>query len=113
MELQIEQQGTVAIIHCAGSLDAGNVAQFKRATLDLCEQGITRFVLNGHKLQFIDSMGLGALISLLRRVRQQEGEVKVAQLTPDVRSIFEITRLHRLFDICDTPLLACQKFKNG
>ena len=111
MEIQIERKGDIAIVHCTGSLDAETVAQFKRAVQGLCEQGVGRFVVNAQTLTFIDSMGLGALISLMRRVRTQDGEVKVAGLAGDVRSIFEITRLHRLFDICDSAAQACERFR--
>lgn len=110
MDIQVEQKGAVAILRCAGSLDAETVAKFKRTAQGLFEQGVGRFVLDAQELTFIDSMGLGALISLMRRVRQQDGEVKVAGLSRDVHSIFEITRLHRVFDICGSAAEACQKF---
>lgn len=113
MDIQVEQKGAVAVLHCTGSLDAETVAQFKRTTQGLCEQGVGQFVLDAQELTFIDSMGLGALISLLRRVRSHDGEVKVSGLTRDVRSIFEITRLHRLFDICGSAVEACQKFRKA
>lgn len=113
MDIQVEQKGAVAVLHCTGSLDAETVAQFKRTTQGLFEQGVGQFVLDAQELTFIDSMGLGALISLLRRVRSQDGEVKVSGLTRDVRSIFEITRLHRLFDICGSASEACQKFRKA
>lgn len=111
MEIQIERQGGVAIVQCHGSLDVGTIPQFKRATQECCERGVKQFVLDGSALHFVDSMGLGALISLMRRVREQGGEVKIARLSADVRSIFEITRLHRLFDICETTVEACRKFQ--
>ncbi|MBI2345488.1 MAG: STAS domain-containing protein [Deltaproteobacteria bacterium] len=111
MEMQVERMGDVAVLRCHGSLDADTVPEFRHAIRGLCEQGVCRFVLDGAALQFVDSMGLGVLISLMRRVRPQEGEVKIAALTDDVRSIFEITRLHRVFDICSTSQEACQKFR--
>lgn len=113
MNIVVEKNDKVAVVHCNGSLDAETVAQFKRATQELFEAGVDSFVLDGGDLTFIDSMGLGALISLMRRVRQHDGEVKVAALLPDVKSIFEITRLNRLFDICSTTIEACQKFKKN
>jgi anti-sigma B factor antagonist len=46
----------------------------------------------------------------MRRVQADRGEVKIASLSPDVRMIFELTRLHRVFDICGTASEACKKF---
>ncbi len=100
MQINLEQQGTVQVLHCSGSLDADTVSAFKKLAYDLVGKGTKRFVIDCADLTFIDSMGLGVLISLLRRVRQQEGDVKVAGLSDEVKTIFEITRLHRLFEVC-------------
>jgi anti-sigma B factor antagonist len=67
-------------------------------------------VIDCSNLNFIDSMGLGILISLLRRVRQRDGDVKVSALSEEVKTIFEITRLHRLFDVCNDSAAAVKKF---
>ena len=110
MNIDIEQQGDIAILHCGGSLDAESVTNFKKVAYDLVEKGSVRLVIDCSNVTFVDSMGLGVLISLLRRARSHQGDVKMASLTDDVRTVFEITRLHRLFDICaDTPT-ACRQF---
>ena len=100
MNINVTQQGNVRVLHCGGSLDADTVASFKKVAYDLVCSGTNQFVIDCSNLTFIDSMGLGVLISLLRRVRQREGDVKVAALSDEVKTIFEITRLHRLFDVC-------------
>lgn len=110
MNIDVKQQGDVQIMHCGGSLDADTVAAFKKVAYDLVSGGSTRFVIDCTNLTFIDSMGLGAMISLLRRVRTQNGDVKVASLSDDVKTIFEITRLHRLFDVCADWNTAVRQF---
>lgn len=82
-----------------GNLDADTVPQFKKAAYKIVEEGYVQLVIDCHALDFIDSLGLGALISLLRKVRTNEGDLKIAGLNKDCRSIFEITRLNRLFEI--------------
>jgi len=47
---------------------------------------------------------------LLRRVRQGNGDVKMAALSDDVKTIFEITRLHRLFEVCADTTTAIKRF---
>lgn len=111
MNINVEQQGDISIIHCGGSLDADSVVSFKKVAYDLVEKGSVRLVIDCADITFVDSMGLGVLISLLRRARSRHGDVKVASLTDDVRTVFEITRLHRLFDICADPPTACRKFQ--
>lgn len=110
MKISIEQKDAVTILRLKGSLDADTVAPFKKQAARLLEEGQTRLVLDCQALDFIDSMGLGALISLLRRVRSASGDIKVCALNKDVYSVFEITRLHRLFDIAPSCQAACEKF---
>ncbi|MBI4211625.1 MAG: STAS domain-containing protein [Deltaproteobacteria bacterium] len=111
MNIKIDAVGNVAVVRCGGSLDAESVGIFKKAMTELVNGGSTQLVVDCEKLSFIDSMGLGALISLLRRVRNQNGDLKVAGLSDDVKTIFEITRLHRLFDVCQDTNAACRQFK--
>ncbi|HPQ80584.1 MAG TPA: STAS domain-containing protein [bacterium] len=110
MNIDVVQQGDVQIMRCGGSLDADTVAAFKKVAYDLVGGGSTRFVVDCTDLKFIDSMGLGVLISLLRRVRSRDGDVKVAGLSEEVKTIFEITRLHRLFDVCADSNTAIRQF---
>lgn len=110
MNIEVKQQGDIQVMHCGGSLDADTVSAFKKVAYDLVGGGALRFVIDCSNLTFIDSMGLGVLISLLRRVRQRNGDVKVAALSEEVKTIFEITRLHRLFDVCTDWNAAVRQF---
>jgi anti-sigma B factor antagonist len=111
MDIRVDSEGSLAVIHCVGSLDASSIDAFKKATQGAIIDGTHHFIVNGEDLTFIDSMGLGVLISLMRRLKQHDGEIIMASLSPDVHSIFEITRLNRLFDICPTMAEAKQRFK--
>lgn len=113
MKLDVSKKGDVAILRCAGSLDSDSISTFKKTAYDLFDQGTVKYVLDASKVDFVDSMGLGVLISLLRKVKQKDGDIKIASLTPDVKTIFEITRLYRLFDVFDTANEAIDKFKEA
>jgi len=110
MNIDVEQQGDISILHCGGSLDADSVTGFKKIAYGLVDKGSVRLVIDCANVTFVDSMGLGVLISLLRRARSHQGDVKVASLTDDVRTVFEITRLHRLFDVCADSQTAVRQF---
>ena len=110
MKIVVDKKNGVTILHLKGNLDADTVAPFKRQAYQLVEEGCVQLVMDCQTLDFIDSMGLGALISLLRRVRTHAGDVKVCALSKDVYSVFEITRLHRLFDILPDWQTALSKF---
>lgn len=113
MHIEVENRGDVSVMHCGGSLDADSISAFKKIAYDLVDKGAIRLVVDCANLTFVDSMGLGVLISLLRRARERQGDVKVASLTDDVRTIFEITRLHRLFEVCADTNTAVKRFEEG
>lgn len=110
MQIEVESKGNVSVVHCGGSLDADSIAAFKKIAYELVDKGATQLVVDCSNLTFVDSMGLGVLISLLRRVRQGNGDVKMASLSDDVKTIFEITRLHRLFEVCADTSTAIKRF---
>lgn len=110
MDIKIEKRDDIAILHCEGVLDADTVALFRKRGNELLEGGTIKFILDVSSLSFIDSMGLGAMISLLRRAREKKGDVKVCGINREIKEIFEITRLHRLFEIFKNVEEAIQKF---
>lgn len=99
MQIKIEKKDSAAILNLQGSLDAESVAHFKKTANKIVDEGCYDLLVDCKTLDFIDSMGLGAMISLLRKVRTHQGDLKVAHLSQDVRQVFEITRLDRLFEI--------------
>ena len=113
MQIEVEIKGSVSVMHCGGSLDADSIAAFKKVAYELVDKGATRLVVDCSNLTFVDSMGLGVLISLLRRVRQGDGDIKMAALSDDVKTIFEITRLHRLFEVCADTTTAIKRFEEN
>lgn len=110
MKMNITEQKNTTVLHVQGSLDADSIQAFKKTAYPLVEKGCSRLVLDCSALSFVDSMGLGVLISLLRKLRANQGDLKVVAMNADVRSIFEITRLHRLFDCCNNLEEAFNRF---
>ena len=110
MRISVEKLDKVCVLHINGTFDADTVTHFKQKVSQLLGEGCFSIVVDCDKLQFVDSMGLGALISLLRRVRTQKGDLKIAGLNADVRNVFEITRLQNLFEITPDWKAACEKF---
>ncbi len=82
-------------------LDAGNVMEFKnhiQPHLDNCN----KVILDMKALQFVDSSGLGALLSCLRAVNNKQGTLQLIGMTKPVRALFELVRMHRIFPIFNT-----------
>jgi anti-sigma B factor antagonist len=110
MDIVVDTSGDVAIVRLlVEELDAGNVGEFKRDIAPVLEAN-TKLVFDLHRLRFTDSSGLGAFLSCLRQVNARGGDVKLCSLSPQVRAVFELVRLHRIFDIYSTPEEAVAAF---
>jgi anti-sigma B factor antagonist len=102
MEITLEQDGGVTIVTLPGDqLDAGNAAAFKR-DIAAAIAGSASVVFDMSRLQFVDSSGLGAILSCLRQLNAAGGELKLCRMARPVRALFELVRMHRIFDIYAT-----------
>lgn len=89
----------MAIVDFQGELDISTSPKAKEAMLSLLADGCSRLIVNLRLTEFIDSTGLGALVSVMRHAREQEGGVRLVGLSGRVRRLFEITRLTYAFPI--------------
>ena len=109
MEVTSELIGNVRIIAVHGELDASNVTHFKAGVLPLLASPI-KLLIDLSETQFVDSSGLGAMISCQRHAVAAGGRMKLCGMSQQVRSAFELVRLHLLFDIHSTREEALKSF---
>lgn len=81
-------------------IDAGNAEEFKRDISPLLD-GASKVAIDLSSVQFMDSAGLGAMLSAFKKVRAEGGQFKAFGLTKEVRELFELVRMQRLFDVYD------------
>jgi anti-anti-sigma factor len=110
MEISSKINGDVAIINLHGRLDMMSAADLKNASREFVNRGGCKLILNMGKVDFINSSGLGTLVSLLKDVRSANGKMKLINLAPYVKEIFDITQLSNIFEICDDERRACESF---
>jgi anti-sigma B factor antagonist len=106
---RIEGKNVLVIEIKEDSLDVGNVCEFKELVGALIEQH-TRVVFDLTDLNFIDSSGLGALISCLRQLNARKGDLRLCRLSVTVLALFELMRMTRVFGIHTTADDAVQFF---
>lgn len=107
---QTKDAGGVLIVRVEGQLIVGNRQELKQLIQSALEAGDRKFLLDFSATGYIDSSGLGALVSIAKNVREQGGELRLAGLNEDLRSLFELTKLDSLFAIADTPDQALANF---
>lgn len=92
----------VAIVRIDGQLIVGNRQELKALVQEGLDGGARKFLIDCSSTGYIDSSGLGALVSISRKVRDLGGELRLAGLNEDLRSLFELTKLDSLFHIAPT-----------
>ncbi len=80
-------------------IDAHNSGELKEAILHLIEQGEAKIIVQLEQVRFIDSSGLGALLSGYKNAAAKSGKLAIANMQQQVLSMFELTRLNRVFEI--------------
>lgn len=109
LKSKVEEQGTLVIALNEDNLDASNVREFKDAIQTMIHER-TQVVLDLSAVKFVDSSGLGALITCMRQLNARRGDFKLCSMTKPVRALFELMRMHRVFNIYETPEEAIRSF---
>ncbi len=100
----------VVVVSIEGQLIVGNRQELKALIQESLDHGDRKFLIDCTRTGYIDSSGLGALVSIAKKVREATGELRLAGLNNDLRSLFELTKLDTLFPISPTPDQALQGF---
>ena len=106
------QIGDIAIIDFSGKITLGEGSSTLRRTIrDLIDNGQRKIVLNLYDVDYIDSSGIGELVSGYTTVRNVEGEMKLLHLTKRVHDLLQITRLFTVFDVQSDEETALRSFR--
>ncbi|HEY2854661.1 MAG TPA: STAS domain-containing protein [Gemmatimonadaceae bacterium] len=97
MSVRSTRQGDTTLIQVEGQLVAGNRQQLREAVTSEIDRGVRNFVIDFSDTGYVDSAGLGALVSLSKKVREADGSLRLTNLNDDLRTLFELTRLDTLF----------------
>jgi anti-sigma B factor antagonist len=100
----------VTVMQVEGQLIVGNRHELKDLVQAALERGERRLLVDFSRTGYIDSSGLGALVSISKRVREAGGELRLSGLNDDLRTLFELTKLDTLFAITETPEQALTNF---
>ena len=110
MGFEVIKEDDVTILDVEGQLIVGNRQELKQKVLDELEGGERRFLIDFDRTGYIDSSGLGVLVSLSKKIRENGGELRLANLNEDLRTLFELTKLDTLFQIADSRDEALSSF---
>jgi len=111
MKASTRQVSGVTVVDMSGRITLGEGSVILReAVKDLLAKGQKKILLNLGDVSYIDSSGIGELVSAFTSVRNQGGELKLLKLTKKVHDLLQITKLYTVFDIKDDEAAAIQAF---
>jgi anti-sigma B factor antagonist len=106
------QLGDVVIVDFSGKITLGEGSATLRKTVrDLVDGGNKKILLSLYDVDYIDSSGIGELVSAYTTVKNASGELKLLHLTKRVHDILQITRLFTVFDVQSDETTAIRSFK--
>ena len=99
LDVKLERDGAMCVISLSGEVDVYTSPSFKDRLVSAIDEGCTRIVVDLEGVDFIDSSGLGVLVSGLRRVKENDGSIRLICTREPILKVFRITGLDRVFPI--------------
>lgn len=101
LELQVyfNEDKDAWVIEPEGEIDIYTSPSFKNKVLNSYMEKKTDIIIDGNDLEYIDSTGLGALISILKAIEEDEHKIHLINIKPNIKKLFDITELDKLFII--------------
>jgi len=111
VKLSTRQVGDVTVIDAVGRITLGEGAStFRDAIRELAAKGDKKLLLNLSEVSYIDSSGIGELVSGFTTVTNHGGQLKLVGLTKRVKDLLQITKLYTVFDVYDVETSAVRSF---
>ena len=111
IDFSTRQSDGITIVDLTGRITLGEGSATVRDTVhDLLSKGQKRILVNLGEVNYIDSSGIGELVSAFTAAKKQGGELKLLNLTKKVHDLLQITKLYTVFDVNDDEALAVKSF---
>lgn len=108
--VKIENKNGVTVCGITGEIDINTAPDIKKSFEKLIAKKDLKVVINFSKVTYVDSSGLATLVEILKNMRGYGGKLKLSDVPAKVKSLFEITKLEKLFDITATEADAVSNF---
>jgi anti-sigma B factor antagonist len=102
LDVKLERDADTCVIALRGEVDVYTSPSFKERLVAAIDEGCSRIVVDLEGVDFIDSSGLGVLVSGLRRVKENNGSIRLVCTREPILKVFRITGLDRVFPIFGT-----------
>ncbi len=104
-------QNQISLIKVGGFIDTTTSSEVERALHNLLKQNRFNIIIDLGNVDYISSAGWGIFISEIKSIREQNGDLKLVRMIPDVYEIFELLEFHHILDVYDSVEEAVRKFE--
>lgn len=111
--IRVEENLPVWTISLHGYLDAHTAPKLEETFQEMIDAEKTNLIVDFAELDYISSAGLGVFMAFIEDVREQQGDIKLAAMTPKVFNVFDLLGFPMLYDFCDSTSEARDKFLAG
>ena len=111
MNVTLHEEGPVTVLALSGRLDLASGSALKEEIKKLFVKNRIQIHLNMAEVEFINSSGLGSLVSIMKETRLLKGRLTISNLASYVEEIFEITQLSHIFEVFQTEQEALASFQ--
>lgn len=101
MSIRIKYEEDYVIVLPDEEIEVYNISEIKEVLFDIIEKGNRRLVMDMSRVEYIDSSGLGVLVSVLKKVKHAEGKLVLISPKSSVKQILSLTNLDKVFNIQD------------
>jgi len=105
-----EDNQNILIVRLNGTLSGADLIEWKKEMCSRMTEGATRILLDLKSLETFSSDALGVFLSLYKRAREEDGMLKMMNLSPFVSEVFSVTRLINVFEIFNDEEVALRSF---
>jgi anti-anti-sigma factor len=106
-------QNQISLIKVGGFIDTTTSSEVERSLHNLLKQNRFNIIIDLGNVDYISSAGWGIFISEIKSIRENNGDLKLVRMIPDVYEIFELLEFHHILDVYDSVEEAVKKFEDG
>jgi anti-sigma B factor antagonist len=112
LNISERQAGDVTVLDASGKITIGDGSVALRTTIRrLIEEGKKKILLNLGNVSYVDSSGIGELVSSFTTIQREQGQLKLLNLSQKIQDLMTITKLYTVFDVYDEETKALNSFK--
>ena len=110
MKIKKEKRNDVTVCSLSGEINIDTVPQIKTVFKEILDHKSRKVLLNFKEVEYIDSLGVASLLEFLKKMKEIDGMVYLSDISPKVRTIFNIIGLENVFKIYNTEEEALRDF---